>query len=103
ATMPYWGHDLDWGYRVWCAGHNVGVLQAETPLIDHTYIRFADGRNPHPVTRRRYSLRRQTNAITRTRLVQKYGPNYHDLIFPKTKQEVEAWFQKQSLSTATAC
>jgi hypothetical protein len=96
-SMPYWGHDLDWGYRVWQAGHKVGVLQSPGPLLGHTYVRFLDnGNGTSPVTRQRHALRRSTNNATRYQLQQKYGPFYRQLIFPQTEQEIERWKERLS-------
>ena len=67
--MPYWGHDLDWGYRVRAAGWKLGVhYDAE---IGHVYIRNAE--NDHHITHKRLQKRRATNASTRAALVAKYG------------------------------
>jgi len=89
-TLPYWGHDLDWGYRLWKDGHKIGVLQADHELIRHTYIRNSSRRGGD-ITSQRYGLRLATNASTKHRLRQKYGHNYQDLIFPQTEQEIETW------------
>lgn len=88
-SLPYWGHDLDWGYRLWQAGHKIGVLQSDHSLLGHTYIRNA---NQLPlVTRQRHALRRASNASTRHRLAQKYGDNWRTLIFPQTQEEIDQW------------
>ncbi len=71
-NMPYWGHDLDWGYRVTQAGHRLAVLN--TVELGHTYIRNAN--QLHPITRKRHALRRVTNASTRAALIKKYGKDW---------------------------
>jgi len=70
-NMPYWGHDLDWGYRVRKAGHKLGVYYGEQ--LGHVYIRYASTQNNDRITARRYELRRKTNQMTRIALIAKYG------------------------------
>jgi len=69
--MPYWGHDLDWGYRVRKAKHKLGCLCDE--IIGHTYIRHFEN---HPITKKRKSLRNKTNADTTKALIEKHGKNW---------------------------
>ena len=68
-NMPYWGHDLDWGYRVRAAGWKIGVLYDEE--LGHVYIRNSG--LTHHITVRRMEKRKATNAKTRAALVGKYG------------------------------
>ncbi len=75
-SMPYWGHDLDWGYRVTQAGHKLAVLN--TVELGHTYIRNSN--QLHPVTRKRHQLRRATNASTRAALIKKYGKDWKTVL-----------------------
>ncbi len=75
-NMPYWGHDLDWGYRVTQAGHKLAVLN--TVELGHTYIRNSN--QLHPVTRKRHALRRATNASTRAALIKKYGKDWKTVL-----------------------
>jgi hypothetical protein len=71
--MPYWGHDLDWGFRVRAAHWKVGIDHG-APAIEHTYIR--NERQSHPITRRRHQLRKQSNAATTSVLVDTYGAGW---------------------------
>ncbi len=71
-NMPYWGHDLDWGFRVRQAGHAIGVYYGEQ--LEHVYIR--NTQNNQRITARRYELRRKTNGTTRQALIAKYGPTW---------------------------
>ena len=73
--MPYWGHDLDWGYRVRQSGYKLGCLSTET--IDHIYIRNA---KDHPVTKARWNLRKRFNMSTGIALRNKYGKDYKKVL-----------------------
>jgi len=75
-NMPYWGHDLDWGYRVRKAGWKLGVYFGAT--LGHTYIR--DTNNDQRITARRYELRRKTNQGTRQALIAKYGAIWRKVV-----------------------
>lgn len=75
--MPYWGHDLDWGFRVRQAGWKVGVDQG-CESIGHTYIRHVQ--NPLPVTKKRHALRHASNRATRKALIRKYGNNWAQVL-----------------------
>lgn len=70
--MPYWGHDIDWGYRVRKAGYSLGVYHGEQ--LGHTYIR--NTQNNQRITARRYELRRKTNLNTRQAMIAKYGASW---------------------------
>lgn len=74
-AMPYWGHDLDWSYRVKQAGYEIGVLQGAE--VQHTYLRHS---KKHPVTAIRHLLRKQSNAATTKRLEQLYGENWKEVL-----------------------
>jgi len=74
--MPYWGHDLDWGYRVRKHGWQLGVYHGEQ--LGHIYIR--NTQNNQRVTARRYELRRKTNGETRKALIRKYGHNWKQVL-----------------------
>lgn len=69
--MPYWGHDLDWGYQVRNAGGQIGVHHGV--YVKHVYIRNQVKAKPHIKTKMRRYERQRTNAQTRKRLEQKYG------------------------------
>lgn len=73
--MPYWGHDLDWSYRVRKDGYILAVHSGVR--IEHTYIRNS---KPHPVTQRRHQLRKQTNAATTAHLVELYGADWQTVL-----------------------
>ncbi len=74
--MPYWGHDLDFSYRVKQAGGKVGVCKDIS--VFHTYIRFKDQQNVW--TMNRQLLRTMSNAETSAALDKKYGPNARKLL-----------------------
>lgn len=67
-TMPYWGHDIDYGLR--CTGK---ILVDYETRVDHVYIRNS---KPHPITQRRLRLRRLEDAKTKARLLMKHGKDW---------------------------
>lgn len=71
-SMPYWGHDLDWGMRVRKAGYKIGVDYNIT--VEHTYIRNTKG--DEAITKVRHSKRRNTDMSTRESLIRKYGKDW---------------------------
>jgi GT2 family glycosyltransferase len=73
--MPYWGHDLDWGYRVRQAGWTLAV--DHDVEVGHTYIRNS---KPHPATVRRRKLRILSDEPTRRTLAQEYGPDWRNVL-----------------------
>lgn len=79
--MPYWGHDLDWGYRVRQAGGKIGVHYSAP--IQHEYIRHKVKRMPLPITKERRRLRKETDESTRQRLVELYGENWGKVLGSK--------------------
>lgn len=72
--MPYWGHDLSWGYEVRQQGGKVGVHYGTQ--VRHEYIRFKVKRKPLPVTKERQRLRKESDQNTRDRLHALYGDNW---------------------------
>lgn len=74
-SMPYWGHDLDWGYRVRMNGHKIAV--ANRISVGHVYIRNA---KKEKVTMDRLNLRRKTDVKTRTELIRLYGQNWREVL-----------------------
>lgn len=92
--MPYWGHDMDWCWRVREAGYLVGVDHGSE--VGHVYNRHL---NPHPVTRRRASLRRNTSRSTSKRLEELYGHAWKDLLGYRanylTMEEKATWSRKR--------
>lgn len=90
-NMPYWGQDLDWGYRVKQAGHKIGVFHGEQ--LGHTYIRFKkDQQNKYTKARRK--MRIQTDESTRKALFAKYGEAWKDLRWPKTDKEIGGFYHQ---------
>lgn len=73
--MPYWGHDLDWGFRVRNAGYR--ILVHDEVEVYHTYIRNL---RPHPVTRIRRLMRKRTDRSTRIKLETKYGKEWQRVL-----------------------
>ena len=71
-NMPYWGHDLDWGFRVRKVGHKIGV--DHRCRIYHTYNRDLDV--SHPDTMKRAANRKKTDSTTTRNLIKKYGSNW---------------------------
>lgn len=76
--MPYWGHDVDWGYRVRKSGGTVAVDHSIT--VQHEYIRFKVNTKPNKVTQLRHQYRKNTNGQTKQRLVSLYGKNWRQLL-----------------------
>ena len=74
-SMPYWGHDLDWGYRVRMNGHKIAV--ANRISVGHVYIRNA---KKEKVTLDRLNLRRKSDVKTRTELIRLYGQNWREVL-----------------------
>lgn len=74
--MPYWGMDLDWGYRLRTNGYKLAVHHGVK--IGHTYIR--NNQSGHYITERRKQLRRQTDLQTRNRLILKWGNDWRDKV-----------------------
>jgi len=75
--MPYWGHDLDWGYRVKRSGYDVGIYHGIK--LEHVYIRH--NKKKHPLTQERKRLRNNADSSTKAALIDKYGPNWRDFVW----------------------
>lgn len=73
-TMPYAGHDLDWGLRVRQAGHRIGVKHAT--VFNHAYVRHMDRGNA--ITKDRQHRRKLAVSATGQRMTEKWGPNWRD-------------------------
>ena len=69
--MPYWGHDLDWGYRIKKAGYSLSVHHGT--LVQHVYVRNS---RKYGVTAQRAMLRKMTDISTTNVLVDKYGSDW---------------------------
>jgi GT2 family glycosyltransferase len=74
--MPYWGHDIDWGYRVRQKGYSIGVYHGAQ--LGHSYIR--NTQNNNRFTERRKELRYKTNSSTKQALVKKYGGQWRKVL-----------------------
>lgn len=88
-NLPYWGHDLDHGYRMWQNGYKVGVDHG--CIIGHTYIR---NKESHPITVQRKRLRKLTDYKTRLHLEKKYGKEWREIIFPKTEKQIGRFYEQ---------
>ena len=78
-AMPYWGHDLDWSYRVAQAGYTLTV--DHSVVLGHSYIRHSKANGTlHAVTRRRLMLRRRSDKSTEAALVAKYGKMWRNVL-----------------------
>lgn len=78
-TMPYWGHDLDWSYRVAQAGYTLTV--DHSVVLGHSYIRHSKANGTlHAITRRRLMLRRRSDKATEAALVAKYGKMWRNVL-----------------------
>jgi GT2 family glycosyltransferase len=73
--MPYWGHDLDWSYRVRQAGLKVGVNHGVE--LEHSYLR---NKRRLPITVRRMQARAATDRSTRQRLIELYGTDWREVL-----------------------
>lgn len=71
-SMPYSGHDLDWGYRMRQKGYKLGA--ARSAKVDHVYIRHSASK--HPATVARLRLRNVQEDLTKQTLARKYGPDW---------------------------
>lgn len=88
--MPYWGHDLDWSYRVRKGGYELGILHGVE--IGHTYIRHSDRTNPH--TLRRFKMRKAYNAQTSNALKRKYGEDWRGVMYPNREQQIRRFYDQ---------
>jgi hypothetical protein len=77
-AMPYWGMDLDWSYRATQAGYNLKVSPAR---VQHVYLRHQQQK--HPISTFREQLRAYHHKHTEAALVQKYGPKWEQILWPR--------------------
>ena len=77
-SMPYWGMDLDWSSRAKQAGHNLKVSLAR---VQHVYLRHQ--KSKHPISTFREQLRAYHHSHTEAALVQKYGPKWEQILWPR--------------------
>lgn len=75
-SMPYWGMDLDWSKRIKDQGFTLHAY--DDILIHHTYIRNTSKKNPF--TNLRAEKRIQTNGQTHSRLIEKYGNDWRNVL-----------------------
>ena len=78
-NMPYWGHDLDWGYRMRKQGQRLAV--ASGIEIQHQYIRYTHDAHKSTILRKRF--REETDYQTTHFLTKKYWPDWERIL--KTK------------------
>lgn len=76
CQMPYWGHDIDWSYRVRQAGYELAVHNGVS--VEHNYLR--NNTAGHPLTEIRKQLRAYYDEPTRRALEKKYGPQWPELL-----------------------
>jgi hypothetical protein len=74
--LEYVGHDMDWGVRMRRAAWMLAVDHREK--LGHTYIRHKKERNAY--TEKRKMLRKAALPQTISKLKEKYGMNYKDII-----------------------
>lgn len=92
-NMPYWGHDPDFGYRMWKSGHRVGVHHGVE--IGHTYIRHNNVYNQ--VTTLRKRARKSADYQTHYELKRIYGITWRERILPRTIEKAEKYFNDNCL------
>lgn len=89
-NMPFWGMDLDHGYRLHADGYKIAVHHGAQ--IGHTYIRNAKHKNAFTVKRK--AARRATDGRTKEALKKKYGENWKGIKFPNTETEIGAFYKQ---------
>jgi len=72
--MPYWGHDLDWGYRINQASYKIAVHHGCE--IQHTYIR--NNESQEDITLMRKKNRKLWDKHTTQVIIEKYGENWRE-------------------------
>ena len=79
VAMPYWGHDLDWSYRV--AEYGWELYADHDVVLGHEYIRNArKNKCLHMITRRRLMARRRADKATEEVLIKKYGAAWRSVL-----------------------
>jgi hypothetical protein len=74
--LPYYYMDLDWCHRV--KPRKVGVLHSQ--VIGHTYLR---NKKEHPIGQLRKQLRNYWTPISQRHMLQKWGKNWQQDLWPK--------------------
>lgn len=88
-SMPFWGHDPDFGIRMWQQLRAVAVDHGT--IVGHIYIR--NNTRGHEITKKRFEMRKATDISTKAALARKYGPNWR-WMFPRDKKAVDNYFRK---------
>lgn len=83
-SMPYWGFDLDHGWRVWENGGK--VLCDYTVTIGHTYIRNIGKNDRHTLLR--LQRRRRADGQTKLILKRKYGAAWAGVLWHKSEKDI---------------
>lgn len=89
--LPYWGHDIDWSYRIKHEGHRMAIHHGVE--VGHVYMRNS---YPHVITRRRKVLRRKADSGTRLRLKELYGDTWRGVLFPGEGSSVTKFYENVS-------
>ena len=80
--LPYYYMDLDWCYRMRQFGHKVGVHHGVE--VKHTYLRDRDAKGQgHPISNIRKQLRNYWTPISQRHMVEKWGKNWQNDLWPK--------------------
>lgn len=74
--LPYYYMDLDWCHRV--KPRKVGVHHGQ--VIEHTYLR---NKQEHPIGQLRKQLRNYWTPISQRHMIQKYGKDWQQKLWPK--------------------
>lgn len=87
--MPFWGHDLDFGYRLLKAGFK--ILVHKNAGVYHTYIRNKYKSN---TTLIRLQNRRNTDASTVHALKMKYGQQWKKVNWPGSEKLIGDFYKQ---------
>lgn len=74
--LPYYYMDLDWCHRV--KPNKVGVHHGQ--VVEHTYLR---NKQEHPIGQLRKQLRNYWTPISQRHMIQKYGKDWQQKLWPK--------------------
>lgn len=74
--LPYYYMDLDWCHRI--KPNKVGVHHSQ--VIGHTYLR---NKKEHPIGQLRKQLRNYWTPISQRHMIQKYGKDWQQKLWPK--------------------
>lgn len=76
--LPYYYMDLDWCHRMREQGHKVGVDHRVE--VNHVYLR---NKKEHPIGQIRKQLRNYWTPISQNHMVNKYGKDWQNKLWPK--------------------